>query len=84
MDYEWFYHDNRYCSDPTLWALLAEIDLWSNIDYLEHKTRWVKIKSNYCKTCFFRGHVIFAVFAVDRQSAKINDRDLKKIGKIEQ
>ena len=32
----------------------------------------------YCKTGYFRGHVIFAVFVVDRQSAKINDRDFKK------
>ena len=31
----------------------------------------------YCKTGYFSGHVIFAVFAVDRQSAKINDRDKK-------
>ena len=45
----------------------------------------VEKETNYCKTGYFRGHVIFAVFAVDRQSAKINDRDKKigKIGKIE-
>ena len=35
------------------------------------------MQKNYCKTGYFRGHVIFAVFAVDRQSAKINDRDKK-------
>ena len=28
----------------------------------------------YCKTGYFSGLVIFAVFAVDIQSAKINDR----------
>ena len=37
----------------------------------------------YCKTGYFRGHVIFAVFAVDRQSAKINDRDFEKSKKSE-
>ena len=35
------------------------------------------LTSTYCKTGYFSGHVIFAVFAVDRQSAKINDRDKK-------
>ena len=33
------------------------------------------IKKCYCRTGNFRGHVIFAVFAVGVQSAKINYRD---------
>ena len=37
--------------------------------------------SVYCKTGYFHEHVIFAVFAVDSQSAKINDRDFKKTEK---
>ena len=37
--------------------------------------------SEYCKTGIFCGHVIFAVFAVGIQSAKINDRDLDRVAK---
>ena len=36
------------------------------------------LHAEYCKTGYFRGHVIFAVFAVDIQSTKINDRGSKK------
>ena len=35
--------------------------------------------SYYCKKGYFSGHVIFAFFAVDIQSAKINDRGSKEL-----
>merc|ERR1712223_1001453 len=71
----YFYKCSMFFKGLYLWNEKLQSIANSSVFYIIHALlchMTLLSKKEYCKTGYFRGHVIFAVSAVDRQSAKIN------------